>query len=547
MHEKQTNRRLVSGVFFCVLLCLFVAMNPGCAKRETEVAKGNRTGTFHCSIGSEPTDLDPHVVTGIGEAKVIHCLFEPLVSFDPQTLKPVPALAASWDISPDGLTYTFHLQPKAVWSNGEPITGQDCVDSWRRMLTPSLGADYAYLFYLIKGAEDFNKGRTADFPTVGLAAPDAHTFVVKLVQPAPYFLQILLNSPWRPLNVRSIMAVGDAYRRGTPWTRLGRIVTSGPFQLKEWSPSERLVVEKSPVYWDKDNVRLNTIVFYPIDNTDAEERAFRAGQLHVTYNLSISKIAAYRRDHPADLRIDDYVNTFFFRFNTRHAPLDDSRLRLALSLAIDRQLIADKVLQGGQRPAPSLVPPEIPGYTPAALPLHDPDKARRLLTEAGYPGGKGLPALELLYNNSAILRLVAETIQEMWRRDLGIDVRLVNQEYKVVFANRRTGNYQILLGDWIGDYLDPTTFLDLWRSDAGNNHTGWASREYDALMNRAAATIDAPARAALLRQAEQLMLEAAPIAPIYFNTHVYLKSPALKHWHPSPMDHIDYRHVSLEK
>ncbi|MDB6165038.1 MAG: extracellular solute-binding protein family 5, partial [Lacunisphaera sp.] len=190
---------------------------------------------------------------------------------------------------------------------------------------------------------------------------------------------------------------------------------------------------------------------------------------------------------------------------------------------------------------------DMPGYTPPAMKAYDPEAARRLLAEAGYPGGKGLPAIELLYNNSEILRLVAEAIQEMWRHDLGIEVQLANQEYKVVFANRRTGNYQILLGDWIGDYLDPTTFLDLWRSDAGNNHTGWASKDYDTLMNQAAATVDVTARADLLRRAEQLMLEAAQIAPIYFNTHVYLKAPSLKNWHPSPMDHIDYRHVFLEE
>jgi oligopeptide transport system substrate-binding protein len=323
-------------------------------------------------------------------------------------------------------------------------------------------------------------------------------------------------------------------------------VTSGPFTLKEWTPQSRLVAEKSPTYWDKDNVHLNQVIFYPTDNTDAEERAFRAGQLHITYNLSLAKLATYRKEQPASLRIDDYVNTFFFRFNTRRAPLDDTRVRRALSLAIDRQLIADKILQGGQKPAAALVPPDIPDYTAPVRPLRDLAAARRLLAAAGFPDGKGLPPLELLYNNSEILRLVAEAIQEMWRRDLGIDVHLVNQEYKVVFANRRTGNYQILLGDWVGDYMDPTTFLDLFRSDAGNNHTGWGSKDYDTLMNRAAATVDIAARAALLRQAEDLMLDAAPVAPIYFNTHVYLKQPSVKNWHPSPMDHLDYRHVSLE-
>lgn len=534
----------------CLLLSILGLGGTGCAKRESIVAQGDRAGVLHFSIGSEPTDLDPQIVTGIGEAKVIHALFEPLVSFDPETLKPVPALAERWDLSPDGLVYTFHLRASAVWTNGDPVTAQDCLDSWRRMLTPTLAADYAYLFYIIRGAEDFNKGRTADFSTVGVAAPDARTFVVSLTQPAPYFLQILLNSPWRPVHVRSIAAFGDAYSRGTPWTRPGHIVTSGPFMLKEWSPHQRLVADKSPTYWDRANVKLNAVVFYPTDSVDAEERAFRAGQLHITYSLPLSKVAGYRRDRSPLLRVDPYLDTYFFRFNTRRAPLDDARLRRALSLAIDRQLIADKVLQGGQRPAPSLVPTEMPDYPPlvrAATDLAtDLATARRLLAEAGHPGGQGLPPIEILYNNSEIIRLVAEAIQEMWRRDLGLDIRLANQEYKVVFANRRTGNYQILLSDWVADYLDATTFLDLWRSDAGNNHTGWGSADYDALMNRAAATIDPAARAALLQQAEALMLDAAPIAPIYFNPHVYLKQPSVKNWRPSPMDHIDYRHVSLE-
>lgn len=526
------------------LLLVLLSLLAACAKRETPVQLGNRDGTLHVSVGSEPTDLDPHVVTSLAEARILPSLFEPLVSFDPDTLAPAPGLAERWEISPDGLTYTFHLRD-ARWSNGDPITAQDCVDSWRRMLTPSLAADYAYFFYLIRGAEDFHKGRTTDFSTVGLAAPDARTFVVHLTHPAPYFLQILLNSPWRPVHVRSIAAAGDAYRRGTPWTRPGRIVTNGPFTLKEWTPHQRIVVEKSPAYWDAAHVQLNRIVFYPTDSVDAEERAFRAGQLHATYSVSLSKLATYQRDEPASLRIDDYVNTFLFRFNTRKAPLDDARLRRALSLAIDRQLIADRILKAGQKPAPTLVPPNTPGYTPPARPTRDLATAQRLLAETGHPHGAGLPPLEILYNNSEINRLVAEAIQEMWRRDLGIDARIVNQEYKVVFANRRTGNYQILLGDWVADYLDATTFLDLWRSDSGNNHTGWASPDYDALMERADATVDVAARTALLQQAEQLMLDAAPIAPIYFNTHTYLLSPSVKNWKPSPMDHIDYRHVSL--
>lgn len=541
MHDNHACRM---PLFFRALLCLFVALGSSCAKRETPVQIGNRTGTLHMSIGSEPSDLDPHIVTGIGEAKVLHSLFEPLVSFDPKTLKPVPAIAERWDISADGLTYTFHLRANAKWSNGEPITAQDCVDSWKRILTPTLAADYAYMLYMVRGAEAFNKGK-ADFSSVGLAAPDAHTLVVQLTAPAPYFLQVLLNSPWRPVNVRAIAAVGDAYHRGTAWATPARIVTSGPFHLKEWTSHQRLVVEKSATYWDREHVKLNSIVFYPTDSVDAEERAFRAGQLHITYSLSLSKLASYRQSMPDSLRIDPYLSTYFFRANTRKPPLDNALVRRALSLAIDRTLIVEKVLRGGQRPAPSLVPPETPDYPVPALPPRDLETAKKLLAEAGYPGGKGFPPVEITYNNSEILRLVVEAIQEMWRHDLGIEVQIVNQEYKVAFANRRTGNYQLLFGDWVGDYLDATTFLDLWRSDAGNNHTGWANHDYDVLMDRAMTENDAAARAKLLQQAELLMLENSPCIPVYFNTHVYLCSPSVKDWLPNPMDHMDYRHVSL--
>ena len=260
------------------VVALLLPLLPSCAKRESTVDRANRESVLHFSIGSEPSDLDPQTVTGTGDSKIIQSLFDPLISYEPGTLAPVPALAERWEISADGLTYTFHLRTDAKWSNGDPLTAQDCVESWRRILTPSLAADYAYFLYILRGAEAFNKGQTTDFSTVGATARDAHTLVATLTHPAPYFLQILLNSPWRPIHVRSIAAVGDAFNRGTKWTRPGLLVSSGPFILKEWSLNTRVVVEKSPTYWDRAKVSLNAIHFYPIDNIDAEDRAFRAGR-----------------------------------------------------------------------------------------------------------------------------------------------------------------------------------------------------------------------------------------------------------------------------
>lgn len=536
--------RLLFRLLFPVS-CLLL-LTTSCAKRESAVTRGNRDGILHISTGSEPTDLDPHTVTGLGDAKIIQSLFEPLVTFEPVTLNPVPALAERWDISADGLTYTFHLRADAKWSDGSPLTAQDCVDAWRRILTPTLAADYAYFLYLIRGAEEFHKGTAKDFATVGAVARDPRTLVVTLTHPAPYFLQILLNSPWRPVNVRSIAAAGDPYRRGTPWTKPGKLVSSGPFVLKEWTPHQRIVVEKSPTFYDRARVQLNAVHFYPTDSIDAEERAYRSGQLHATWSLPLAKVLPMQREKKPALRIDHNLETFFFRLNVRKAPFTDARVRRALSLAVDRDIIAGKILPGGRQPAPTFTPHFLKGYTPPPHKAHDLDTAKKLLAEAGFPAGAGLPPIEILYNNSEILRLVAEAIQQMWRRELGVDVRLVNQEYKVVFASRRAGDYQVLLGSWTADYLDATTFLDMWLGDSGNNHTGWSDPAYDAILDRAKTIADPAARAAVLQQAEAHLLHAAPIIPIYYNTHVYLLHPAVKGWQPTPMDHTDYRYVSLQ-
>lgn len=518
----------------------------GCAKRETAVERGGREKILHFSIGAEPSDLDPHTVSNTGDGKIIQSLFDPLVGFDPATLAPAPGLAERWEISEDGLTYTFHLRADARWSNGDPITAQDVVESWKRILTPSLGAEFAYFLYVLRGAEAFNKGASTDFRTVGAVARNSHTLVATLAYPAPYFLQILLNSPWRPVHLRSIAAAGDPYQRGTKWTQPRAMVSSGPFVLKEWTLNRRVVVERSPTYWDRGHVRLNAVHFYPIDNIESEERAYRSGQLHVTWALPLSKVEALQREKSPTLRIDALLETHFFRLNVRRAPLNDVRVRRALSLSIDRDALASRVLPGGRKPASTFVPPLLADYVPPERRAYDPEAARKLLADAGHAGGEGLPAIEILYNNSEILRLVAEAIQQMWQRELGVTARLLNQEKKTVYANRRSGDYQVVLGSWTADYLDATTFLDLWRSDSGHNQTGWADPAYDSLSNRANGMVDRKGRADILARAESLVLDAAPIIPVYFNTHVYLLHPMVSGWHPTPMDHTDYRSVDLQ-
>ena len=550
MSEKMRRKTApISARSFLRLLCFFAALPfwSSCLKRETAVERGDREQILHKGMGVDPADLDPHVATTIAEIDVASALFEGLVTEDPVDLHPVPGVAARWDVSPDQLTYTFHLRPDAKWSDGQPVTAPDFVTSWRRALTPALGSENAGMLYVVQGAEAFHKGATKDFAQVGVSATDAQTLRVTLEHVTPHFLSLLTHPIWSPVPLAAIAAHGDAFTRGIPWTRPGRHVGNGAFKLKEWHPNHQIVLEKSPTYWDAARVRLKEIHFYPIESAEAEERTFRTGQLHVTYVMPFGKVESYRNTAPQFLRTDPYLNTYFFRLNVRQAPLNNEKIRRALALAVDRQAIVEKLLRSGQTPATAITPPGLPGYTPPPGTPFDLAAARALLAEAGFPEGKGLPPLELLHNTNANNRLIAEAVQEMWRRDLGIDVRLINQEYKVVLAERRAGHYQILLSDWVGDYLDATTFLDLWRSDSGNNHTGWGSPDYDALLFAAARTSDLTERAAQLQKAEALMLAAAPIVPIYYNTHVYLAQPSVKGWSPTLLDHHPYKYVWLEQ
>lgn len=536
--------RSVSSRLLAAVLCL--GLFAACTKRESPVTAGNRTQTLHRSLSSEVTDLDPHIGTGLAESKVLAALFEGLVAVNPAGGAPLPGVAERWEISDDGTTYTFHLRASARWSNGEPVTAPDFVGSWRRILTPTLAADNAQWFYVIDGAEAFHKGATTDFATVGVSAPDARTLRVVLRHPVPYFLSLITHMAWRPVPLATIAARGDPDQRGNSWTRPEHIVTNGPFTLKEWSPNRRIVVEKSPTYWDAATVRLNAIHFYPFDNKDAEERAFRSGQLHVTDIVPFAKVDSYQRDHPELLRNDPTLGTYFYRLNTRRPALSDVRVRRALALGVDREAIVTRILRSGQPIAVSFTPPGLAGYEPPRGITTDFDAARALLQEAGYAGGRGLPALELLMDGSQNHRVIAETVQEMWRRELGVELRLVNQDLKSTFAARRNGDFQLLRSDWVGDFMDPLTFLGVWTGDSGNNYTGWSNPTYDALLRRAALTLDPAQRAALFTEAECLLLDEVPMIPFFHTNHIYLLQTAVKNWRPSQLEEMNYKYVWLE-
>lgn len=515
----------------------------GCS-RETNVASGNRDQVLHRGVVPDLADLDPHMATETSYYTVLSALLEGLVAEDPADLHPVPGVAERWEASPDGLTYTFHLRDGARWSNGDPVTSQDFIGSWRRILTPSLGAANASQLFLIQGAEAFNRG-DADFSQVGLRAKDSRTLAVSLEHPAPWFLSVLSGPAWLPVHLATIAKYGGGAARGNPWAEPGRWVGNGPFTLAAWRRGQEITVTRSPTYWDAGRVALREIHFHTFDSIDAEERAFRAGQLHVTETIPPGKIDAYARESPGLLRADPLLGTFFLRVNVRRPFLNDARVRMALSLAIDRAAIAERILKGGQKPAASFTPPGLEGYEPEPLQQLNLEEARRLLAQSGHPGGAGLPAFDLLYNTSESHRTVAEAVQEMWRRDIGVQVRLVNEDFKSTEGARSTGTYDLLRSAWIADYADPSAFLEIWRGDSSNNFTGWSNPDYDSLLFAADRTADRASRDALYAKAEHILLSEAPVIPIYHYMHVFLIRPSVKGWYPTLLDHHPYKWVSL--
>jgi oligopeptide transport system substrate-binding protein len=535
-------RNLAFVVCFSVVL-----LAAGCAKRESPAEEGIRTKTLLLGNGAEPQDLDPSTCSLYTDENVLMALFEGLTCIDEKTSQAVPGVAERWDVSPDGLVYTFHLRADAKWSNGDPVTADDFVYSFHRILSPGLASEYSYMLYFIKNAEAFNGGKISDFAQVGAKALDARTLQVTMEHACPYLPAVAAHESWFPVHRPTIEKFGQMDQRNSRWTRPENFVGNGPFMLKEWSPNSRIIVVKNPTYWDAAHNHLNTIIFFPNDNIATDESNFRAGQVHLTYQLLPDRIEHYRNEAPQLLRIDPFIETEFLIFNVTKPPLNDPRVRQALARAIDRVAIARDVLHDSCAPAGALTPPNTAGYTPEAKIPTDFDAARQLLAEAGYPGGKNFPTLEFQTKNDSIWRAVAEAIQEMWKHELGIHVEIASLEQKTWLTKAHALDYQISMYRWCGDYDDPSTYLYLYKSNSGNNDTGWANADYDRLNNEADRAADPATRNALLQKAEALLLDEAPIAPIYYGTRTYLIQPYVKGWVPALLGFHRYQFIDLEK
>ncbi len=479
------------------------------------------------SAGTEPETIDPRKSTGSPEAIIEAQIFEGLTVLSDKDI-PVAATAEKWVLSPDGLTYTFSLRANAKWSNGDPVTAHDFEYAWKSTLDPALGAKYAYQLYYLKNGEKYNKGQaTAD--SVGVKALDDRTLQVTLEKPTPYFLSLTAFHTYYPVH-RKTVAANDKWAVD-PKTLIG----NGPFKVTAWVHNSRLEFAKNEHYWDAAKVKMNKMEFILTDSATTELAMFENNQIDLGGNVPSGEIPRLVKE--GKLRFEPLLATYFYCFNVIKPPFDNIKVRKAFTLAIDRDAIVRNVTRGRQKPALAWVPPGLADAAPGSdfrktggdfFADNDVATARRLLSEAGYPDGKGLPPVTLIYNTSEGHKAIAEAVQEMWRKNLGVNVTLANQEWKVFINSRTKGDYQVARHGWVGDYLDPMTFLDMFVSDSGNNDAQYKNPAYDSLVIKAKETNDQAVRMELMHQAEKLLMDDAVLAPVYYYTNAVLVKPNIK-------------------
>lgn len=474
---------------------------------------------------NEPGDLDPARVTLPDEFGILRALLEGLLRPGANGGEPRPGAAARYEVSADGLTYTFHLRPGALWSDGEPVTAAHFADAYRRLLTPATAAPKAAAFFPVKNARGFVAGTVADFAAVGIQATGPLTLVVTLEQPTPRFPHYVASGSWLPARADVVE------KHGRNWTRPEYFVGNGPFTLAGWRADQRIVARKNPRWHGAADVRLAELHFVRLDSGDSEERAYRAGQVDVTMAVPTSKVDVHARERPAELHRQPMIETRYLAFNCTRPALRDARVRRALALAIDRDAIVARVLRGGPPAAATLVPPALAGA--GAGPEHalrfDPAEARRLLAEAGFPEGRNFPRHEVTAWSTSQVP-VLESMQAVWKEELGIDVSIATREARVHLSALASGDYDLGFVTSIPDVADAAQVLGDFVSGAPENYPQWREPAFDAAFARATALADPAARAAALRAAENILLEHTPLAPIYFNAKIWLMSPRVRGW-----------------
>jgi oligopeptide transport system substrate-binding protein len=499
-------------------------------------------------LASEPDSIDPALNTAVDGAIMLHHNFEGLLKWVDDgngNAMLAPGMAEDWDISDDGTVYTFHLRDDILWSDGEPLTANDFEYSWKRLVNPETEADYSYMLdCVLNGPEIIDEGTKSSDELAAVALDDT-TFEVTLHTAIPYFIEIAAFPATFPVRKDMIEEHGDQ------WTfEPDSYISNGPYMVSEWVHNSYILMIKNPNYYDYENLGPDSLKFELMDDDNAILAAFNAGELdYTTLGYPVDEIPALLAS--GQLKVADYIGTYFVCFQTKQAPFDDQRVREAFSLAIDRNYIVNQISRAGEMPANGYVPSGIydaegPGSNFREVgggyySIDDADyeanceRARELLADAGYPGGEGFPIVEYLYNTHDAHRAIGEALQDMWMNELGVQVTLNNQDWQVVIQSRKKGDYEFSRHGWIGDYNDPISFIDMWVTGSGNNDAQYSNPEYDALVKVAKSSTDPAERMQAMHDAEDILVGESVVAPIYFYTNPYMVNEDLKGWYYTPL------------
>jgi oligopeptide transport system substrate-binding protein len=550
------RKPVVKGL--AAILALTVLAGCGGAKSTTQgngsEQKAPAEKVIRFNAGSDFRTLDPTLMNDAVSGYAASQLFEGLVRTTEKG--PQPGVAEKWEILDNGTKYIFHLRDGLKWSNGDPLTAEDFVYSWTRVLDPKVGSEYAYQLYYIKGGQKFNEtdptkdpaGYEAAKKALGVKAIDAKTLEVTLEAPTPYFLELTAFHALLPIN-KKVAESNDKWA-----TKAETFVSNGPWKLEKWEPKKEAVFVKNPNYWNAKNIKIDKLVFLMVEEAATALQLFESGQIDVMWAPPPAEIPRLMKE--GKLQFAPALNTYYYVFNTTKKPFDDPRVRRALSMAIDRNAIVTNVTKLNQKPAYAMVPYGAADATPGSdfrktggdLFKYDVAEAKKLLAEAGYPDGKGFPEVELVYNTLESHKMIAEAVIEMWKKNLGItSIKATNMEFKVLLDKRQKGDFVLARAGWNGDYNDAMTFLDMWVTGGGNNDAKYSNPEYDALIKQAKSTDDQKVRQEAMHKAEAILMKDMPVAPVYFGVSPYLQSPKVTGVFRDALGTIDFSNADITK
>ncbi|MEE9352323.1 MAG: peptide ABC transporter substrate-binding protein [Thiotrichaceae bacterium] len=492
--------------------------------------------TLHRGNGAEPETLDIHKSSGVPEANIQRDLFEGLVS-EAENGKLIPGVAERWEQDGSGKVWTFYLRKEARWSNSSPVVAQDFVFALRRAVNPTTASEYAFILWPLLNAKAINSGKIKEIEKLGAEAIDDYTLKIVLENPTSFLPGLLAHHMAYPLNQKALE------KHGKKWTRANKLVSNGAYKLTEWVPQSHLILVKNEHFREANQVKIDTVIYYPTEDQSSAMKRFRAHELDITDDVPSSQIDWVKKNLPKAFRNSPYIGTYYLALNLEKEPFKDNKdLRRALSLAINRDILTKKVTKGEEIPAMGWVPPGMAGYTSQTMKESGSNQkermklAKALYEKAGFSKANPLE-VELLYNTSENHKRIAIALAAMWKQVLGAKIKLRNEEWKVYLSSRSQRQFELIRAGWIGDYNDASNFLDLFRSDVGTmNPSSWKNTQYDELMSTAESEVDVQKRMELMQQAERILLEEMPLIPIYYYTTQHLINENIEGWEDNVMD-----------